>query len=508
MQRPQFLWLLAFSLCFNFSCKSRLVNSLGHQPIPITILQINDVYEIAPLAGGKIGGMARVASLKKDLLRENPHTYTFMAGDFLNPSVIGTVKLDGKRINGAQMVDVMNQIGVDLVSFGNHEFDLDEEDLQTRMNESTFDWVAANIFHKTDQGTQAFEIKRGGKMEEIPTYYILEVPTKGRALKIGVLSVCINTKEPDYVQITDPYEAAKKAYKQLKDQTDFVVGLTHLAIEQDQALARLLPEIPLIMGGHEHDHIMQQVGTTRITKADANAKSAYVHHISYHPRRQKASIQSERIVLDSTIQLDPEIDQLVKEWENKAYKAFRDQGFDLETPIAILTVPLDGRESHIRNEQTNLGQAITQAMYESLAGTDVAITNSGSVRLDDHLKGKITEFDLIRSLPYGGKVLSIKMKGSLLKRILDVGRQNKGKGGYLQIYHASMQGGDWLIGEHPLDENQTYSVAITDFLLTGYEENLAFLTPENPAIESIKEPGPKDPQRDIRLLLADFLKKQ
>ena len=60
--------------------------------ISFTFLQVNDVYEITPLGGGEVGGMARVATLKKQLKKENPNTFTFMAGDFLSPSLIGTIK--------------------------------------------------------------------------------------------------------------------------------------------------------------------------------------------------------------------------------------------------------------------------------------------------------------------------------------------------------------------------------------------------------------------------------
>ena len=50
--------------------------------ISFTFLQVNDVYEIAPLAGGKEGGMARVATLKKQLLKENPNTFTLWQAIF------------------------------------------------------------------------------------------------------------------------------------------------------------------------------------------------------------------------------------------------------------------------------------------------------------------------------------------------------------------------------------------------------------------------------------------
>jgi len=60
--------------------------------IKFTFLQLNDVYEIAALGGGEFGGMDRVETLHKELLKENPNTFMFMAGDFLNPSLLGNVK--------------------------------------------------------------------------------------------------------------------------------------------------------------------------------------------------------------------------------------------------------------------------------------------------------------------------------------------------------------------------------------------------------------------------------
>ncbi|MFK8058802.1 MAG: bifunctional metallophosphatase/5'-nucleotidase, partial [Polaribacter sp.] len=73
--------------------------------IEFTFLQINDVYEIAPIQGGEFGGMARVETIHQELLKQNKNTMLFMAGDFLNPSLLGTIKVDGERVRGKQMVE-------------------------------------------------------------------------------------------------------------------------------------------------------------------------------------------------------------------------------------------------------------------------------------------------------------------------------------------------------------------------------------------------------------------
>jgi len=84
--------------------------------VAVTLLQLNDVYEISPVENGRYGGLARVATIRKELLKENPNTFTFLAGDFISPSAIGTAVYEGRRINGAQMVAAMNSAGIDYVN--------------------------------------------------------------------------------------------------------------------------------------------------------------------------------------------------------------------------------------------------------------------------------------------------------------------------------------------------------------------------------------------------------
>ena len=57
--------------------------------IQFTFLHMNDVYELIPMGGGKKGGLARVATIRKLLLQENRHTFTIMAGDMVSPSALG-----------------------------------------------------------------------------------------------------------------------------------------------------------------------------------------------------------------------------------------------------------------------------------------------------------------------------------------------------------------------------------------------------------------------------------
>ena len=173
--------------------------------------------------------------------------------------------------------------------------------------------------------------------------------------------------------------------------------------------------------------------------------------------------------------------------------------------------PLDGREVVIRSQPTNLGRLITSAMMDASPHADLAIMNSGSIRVDDILQAPVTEYDFIRTLPFGGSIREVDMKGSLVIQVLDQGIKNVGQGGFL-LYNSSVKfnaDGGWSINQIPIDPSKTYRVAIAEFLLSGKEANLDFLNPLNPGIvkvyDAVKTKG--HPQTDIRLAVIQYLDK-
>ncbi len=476
------------------------------------ILQLNDVYEIAPIQGGKFGGMARVATIRQELLKENPHTFTTLSGDFLNPSVLGTVKYDGARIKGAQMVAAMNALGVDYVCFGNHEFDLSEDDLLKRINESKFDWISTNLQYNKDGKTQPFYKLVDNQPQNFPKSVVLKIPNKNGedTVKVGLLGLALKI-DNKIVAYEDVKAAAEAELTALKGKVDFTIPMTHLAIADDKKLAKDVPQFPLIMGGHDHTNMIHQVGNTSITKADANAKTVYIHRISYDHVTKQVSVKSELKEINESIQEEAKTAQMVNTWLTRAKTGFDSLGFNVKEKLMIVTgKPLDGREDHIREEPTNLGKDICKAMVATIPKAQAGILNSGSVRLDDQLQGQVTVYDVLRALPYGGDIYEVKLKGSLLSKILTTGRNNKGSGGYLQTTGVSYDetAKKWKVGDTAIVPDQVYTVAMSNYLLTGKESNFGYLTPKNPDIVSATEDN-KDPLReDIRKALMEFWKKK
>ncbi len=470
----------------------------------ICILQLNDVYEIGPLDQGRVGGMARIATLIKQY-ETRYQTFVVLAGDFVSPSVIGTTKIDGQRVNGRHMVDIMNKAGVDLVTFGNHEFDIPENDLQQRINESQFTWVSSDVLHKNPNGTVSSFYKTKPDSAEIPKSFLLS--SVYNQFKIGIVTATIQSNKQPWVEYSNSLQSIKKAWKQVKRQSNITIGLTHLTLAQDVTILRKLRRIPLIMGGHEHRHNYVTIRKGAIAKADANAKTLYRHLIFRDGRRKKLKIISALIHVDTTVAPDPVVAASVKQWQDKAYTSFRAAGLEPEAVVYHTKQPLDGTGASVRFKQTNLGNLIAQSMLSASPNADAAIFNSGSMRLDDNLEGVITQLDIIRTLPFGGKLCEVDMSGALLNQMLSTGNSLKGLGGYLQLStNINFNGTNWLLNGATIDAAKIYKIVSPEFLFSGAEKGLEFLNEGNQEIKLLKRfDAPNDIHTDLRLAVIKYL---
>ena len=459
----------------------------------ITFLQINDVYEMTPVGGQ--GGVARLATLKKELLSANPNTFTVLSGDLFSPSALGTAKVDGERLAGKQMVAAMNAFGLDFATLGNHEFDIKEAQFRDRISESETQWFSSNVFEADG--------KPFAKISQNLTFSVTD--DQGRDVTVGMFGLTMDSNPVSYVSYTDPFETAEAHINALKDNVDILVAVTHLPMSQDIELAERFSEIDIVIGGHEHENAIKWVGanSTPVTKADANARTAYIIDMDFNHVNDEIKITPRLKAITSDIPDDPVVGQVINMWLERAYEGFKSQGFNPEKLVANVTDPLDGTEASVRNKQTILTQLIADAMRRDAADTDIAIFNGGSIRIDDTIApGPVTEYDVIRVLPFGGAIISVEMTGELLNKTLDQGIKNMGVGGYLQTSGVTGNSGAWMINGAALDITGKYSVAINDFLLTGKEQDLGFLKEDNPGITKIAT------HDDLRMALIAELQKR
>lgn len=455
----------------------------------LVIVQINDVYEIDGVNQGKEGGLARIQGLVDSLKRVHEQVLLVHAGDFLNPSLIGNLKDSaGRKIKGQHMVEVMNSMSFDAVAFGNHEIDLSYTELQRRLNEMQFDMLTANLFYKDSSMVKPFSKHD----QAIKPFKDFIVKTENGAKTLSLTSVILPYNKKNYVLYKDVDSTVNGLLmNELKDK-DGVFLLSHLNRETDAELGEKYQSINLIMGGHDHYHFCDTVGSQRyVTKADANARTAWVHYITWNDASQEFLSNSLLVNVDGSIRKNTKVEDVVQKWRTFAKQQTAMQGYNLERVVADLDRPLNATEESIRSEQTNFGKLVCESMAAQFDTTDIVVLNSGSVRYDDLILSPVTEGDILKALPFGGGIKGAYVSGEFISQVLAASNDNRGTGAYLQVYQIPKD----------FSEYGVYFLVTTDYVAAGREKNLEFMKDLN-----WKTPKPKDSSEiDIRKIVINYL---
>jgi 5'-nucleotidase len=427
-------------------------------PVRITILHVNDVYQFAPVDGGANGGLARLITIKKAVLKDNPNTIFTFGGDTISPSV------ESLTYKGAQMIDAWNAVGIDYAVFGNHEFDFKTADLLQRMKESKFTWLGANVF----------DTRTNKIFADLPAYVVKEIG----GVKIGFIGFLLpETKQTssmeDALIVKDFCEVAKDVVPKMRAAgINTVIALTHLAMREDKQLAGCA-EIDLILGGHEHTLLQSSAHGTPIFKMTADAREAGRFDLYIDKKTGRlTSMDWEVMPVTDKIPDAPE------------FAAVSDKYKDLLTKLAervgATSVVLDATSLSSRTKETNVGNFVADS-YRAAAGADVALVNGGSVRADlTYNPGPLTKRDVLSIMPFNNAIVKVEMTGKLLREVVEHGvsrsAEDNEPGGFPQVsgmsfkFDAKKPAGarvtELLVAGKPVDENKTYTLATSWFLVS------------------------------------------
>ncbi len=423
------------------------------QPPVLTLLHFNDVYQLTAVDGGRRGGFDRLATVvKRHRAQERPSLLLF-AGDLISPSVESSI------FKGAQLIDGMNQLGVDAATFGNHEFDYGPEELVKRVRESRFPWVVSNVFAP---GLRPFP--------GVKPWLVLSPG----GVPVGIVGLLTEDtavlSSPGNTTFGNVFTVTREVVRILRARgARVIVALTHLSMAQDQQLLREVPEVDLVIGGHEHDPLVATVGGRLVAKAGSDAKWLGVTRLSLDGSRRA---HHQLVDVDERVPPDPEMAKLVQHYSERLSR-------ELEVPIGETTVPLDARNVTVRQQESNLGNFIADVMRAAV-GADVAITNGGGIRTNALFPaGRITRKDVLAWLPFGNVVVKVAVTGAVIRQALENGvsqwEQVAGRfpqvSGLRYTFNPSRPAGSRIlevrVGDRPLDEAATYTVATNDFMLRG-----------------------------------------
>ncbi len=439
---------------------------------PLSILHFNDVYEIGPVSGGTLGGLARLATLRRRIAAANPNTLVTFAGDLYGPSGLNTARVEGEPLAGAHLVGVMNAIGPHMATFGDHEFnEIPPAAFAKRLAESRFPVVSSNVWDPQGEPFCAGDTA-------VQPYMIHTCTTpQGEALRLGVIGL---TKPIRLATVPhryrDPLEVAAEPIAILRPQVDLLLALTHQPLAADRRLGERYPEIDLILGGDDHHHLVETAGRATIVKSDANVRRVYQIDLWDAPKERGHRVVTTLHTLDKTLSEDPEVAAAVRRWYAMGFAAFRAEGWDPEEVVARAVVDLDGFETTIRQQPTALTDAITQGMQRRVPGAELALLCSWALRLDDRLPAgsPITRYQVRCAFPYGPTPLyGVALTGDFLAEILGFAQAHRGSGGYiLTTPNVQATGATWSIAKRLLDRQRSYQVALASDLYDDFLEHI------------------------------------
>lgn len=459
--------------------------SVSAQEVRVTFLHVNDVYQFMPVEGGKRGGLARLLTLKKEALKENPNTIFTLGGDTLSPSV------ETRTYKGAQMIDAWNAVGLDYAVLGNHEFDIKTAELLQRMKESKFQWLGANVV----------DTKTGKIFAGTPPYIVKDF----NGVKIGIIGFLLpETKETSSMEkdlnVTDFCTTAKNLVTQMrkKEKVNAVIGLTHLFMTQDKKLANCA-DFDLILGGHEHTLLQSSSNGTPIFKMTADARELGKFNLNFDAKTKKLNSLDWEII--------PVTDEIAEAKEfAPVFEKYKDLLQKLAEPVGRTATELDALSLSNRTKETNIGNFIADT-YRQAANADIGLVNGGSIRADlTYNPGVLTKRDVLSILPFNNPIVKVEMTGKTLREILEhgVARSAVGEDGepgrFPQVSGLSFKfdttkpagnrTSEIMIGGNALDEAKSYTLATSDFLVSRGGDGYAMF--KNTKVLSPAETAPKD----------------
>ena len=349
------------------------------------------------------------------------------------------------------ILDLMNRLGYDLGTLGNHEFDVGQETLERAVGHCDFPIICANI--------------RSGEGAQLKPFEPSRIISRG-GVKVGFVAVVTNYGPHDHpdghdavfegLAFPDAEETAAGAVA-LGEQCDVLVALTHIGSGKDRELAAMAPEYDLILGGHSHEVINETVNGVLLTQTGKGLRNVGVTVL----RRRDGRCEPEfRVVPLENYDPDPLYQEMVDSYYANP---------ELKRPVGELTAPAN-----------KVGLAnLFAASVRRAANADIGLYHQGGVRLDT-LAGRVPIASVYDLDPFGSYVSVVTMTPAQLRQLIMTkfnDKVNPGEAHCIDLYATTPytvvtdERFDAVDVEFPeLEEGRSYRVAMGDYVLEAYRD--------------------------------------
>ena len=431
-----------------------------------TVLHSNDMHGdfLSEISSGSstskkelLGGLALLSGYINKVRAEEENVLYVISGDMLQGSLIDT------EYKGISTMEIMNYLAPDVVALGNHEFDYGLPHLLFLEKMANFPIVNANLYIKqyNRRLMQPYKILKKAGFEIMFTGIITE-------------KVIDSIKQDELIgSFITLQEASKEvgkicnSYK--NDDIDLTILLTHIGIESDIALAKMLkPDwgVDIIIGGHSHTILKKPKKVNNILIAQAGVGTDQIGRFDIVVDDDTNSIVENKwrlVPIDNRI---AKPDLRLKHFIN-SFKSKVDQKY------SALVCKLARKLTHPKREiETSLGNLFADAFAEN-AQCDVAFVGSGSIRSKE-LGPVVTLQDLMACFPYDDTLTRFAITGSQLRNIFTHFMRKENRDGEGENYQVNgkvkatyndktklLEG--LLINEVEVESDQFYTICLQNF---------------------------------------------
>lgn len=435
-----------------------------------------------PMVGGLARVAARVQREKREAEAAGAHVLVLDGGDCYQGTPEGVI--DG----GLPFLRAMTAVGYDAVCVGNHEFDFGVPHLVSLLRESKLPSVLANVL---ERATNA-------RVDWTPPWRIVERAGLRIALVGMVATETPEITHPDAQSLVfvDPAVALTGARAELAGRADWILPVTHLGVEEDRAVARAHPDLPLVVGGHSHTFLKEGVreGNTLIVQTGAKA-SALGRVDLWFDARTKQVVESRARLID--LDEEPAAEDRVALVEEICAELAQRSAVRMSEVVGQLAGPLTRSKDPLAS--SSAGNFLADALRRH-AVADVAVMNRGGIRTDLDA-GPVTRRHAFELCPFENNVTVLTLTGAELtamfvKSVEGTAHSGLEVSGILVEASVGPQGNRALVGlkvaGEPVDPQREYRLALNSFLADGGD-----------AYVEKFPPGPK--RKDDPILMRDLI---
>ncbi|PYZ92724.1 hypothetical protein CR194_13800 [Salipaludibacillus keqinensis] len=409
----------------------------------LDIFHTNDIHS-------KIDHFGKISAFINEQGEEASNHLYLDAGDIFSGNAVVDLQ------EGEPIVELLNEMGLDAMAIGNHEFDYGQEAFAAREEQANFDWLSANM--------EVVDPEIPIKQPE--PYEIYEID----GVNVGIFSL---TQNPPATRLSGiagidfhDYVETAEHYAYLQDETDILIALTHIGNSADKNLAENIDFFDVIIGGHSHSRIFEADVVNGTPVVQAGSDALFVGHFNLEFDGTDVTFNDYYLQdVDELTEVNQDVQDMVDAYNAEAEEL-------LKEVVGFTNTGLSRDARWARD--TSLGNFWTDSMKEAL-NADMAITNNGGIRANIE-EGDITAGDIYTVEPFGNELSELEITGEDLREVIEYSysyrTQNdlQTSGLTFTIYvdeNDQFVDADLFVDGEPIDDNATYTLVTNNFMAEG-----------------------------------------